>query len=198
MSCQPGCFESIIEQCNDIIIRANFPPNFSLYWILNKAGKNNLYQRLTTTTGTGDLVIPKSDLPDGFLTPGSYFNIQVRNGSNYLQPVTFLFGGTNYNCALARLGFFDRAADDDSEINVIQYTEALIPDPAPVDDLSSVTPFVNQTSLTINHNLGREVDVTIYDLSGNIIIATITDDIVNHNYITITFSSATSGRVLIQ
>jgi len=198
MSCESACFESTIESCNDIIIRANFPAAFPLYWLINKAGQPNIKQRLTTTNGDGDLTIPKADLPIGFLLPGNDYQIQVKNGADYLQPVTFLFGATQYSCIMANLANFDRELDDESEINVIQFTEALVPDVVPDGAVNLVVPFVNQTSVTVNHNLGREVDVNIYDLSGNLIIATITDDVVNHNYVIITFSSPTTGRILIQ
>jgi len=200
MSCDTACFEATIESCNNIVVRAAFPPNYPLFWIISKASSSNQYQRVVTTNGQGDLLISKTLLPAGFLLKGNQYKIILKNGTDYLQPVTFMFGGKQYSCIIAGLVNFDRDNGDNSEVNVIEFKQAIIPGGSPGDtDIDAIVyPFVNQTSFTYTHNLGRIVDVTIYDLAGQLISATVTDDTVNHNYIIITFTSPTSGRLLIQ
>ncbi len=198
MICEPACYESTIETCNNIIVRAGFPGNFPLYWIISKASSPNLYQRLVTTNAQGDLAILKSDLPAGFLVKGNDYKIILKNGTDYLQPVTFVFGGTQYSCIMADLVNINRDTSDNSDVNVIEFKQAIVPGGSPAADTSIVYPFVNQTSFTYNHNLGRVVDVSIYNLAGEILLATVTDDTVNHNFIIVTFTSPTSGRLLIQ
>jgi hypothetical protein len=197
MSCVNGCFEANISCCNNIVVRASFPPNYLFYWVIQKVGQNNIYQKLTTTNSEGDLLINKADLPLGFLAKGEALKIQIKDGADYLQPITFVYGGTNYNCTIATLSSINKAVGDNSEVNVIQFKESVVPQNSNTTNDSIVVPFANQTAITYNHNLGRSVDVTIYDLSGNIIIATVTEDTVNHNFITVIFTSPTSGRLLI-
>lgn len=197
MNCSNGCFEAIIESCNDIVVRAVFPPNFPLYWIISKEGRPNIYQRLVNTNGSGDLIILKSDLPPGFLITGNHYKIRVKNGTDYLQPVTLFFGGTQYTCITTELIDIGRLETDNSEVNVIEFKQALIPAGSSGNVDAIVYAFVNQVSFTYTHNLGRIVSATIYDLAGELIAATITDDIINHNFITVTFTSPTSGRLLI-
>jgi hypothetical protein len=196
MSCENSCFEASIESCNDIVVRAGFPANYPLYWIICKAGSNNLKQRLTLTNVNGDLVIPQSDLPAGYLLTGNFYKIQVKNGNDYLQPVTFVFGGTQHTCIICQLLSFDRDEFDNSEINVIQFKEAVIPGTPSSPGNSIVYPFVNQTSFTYNHSLGRIVSVTAYDLSGTVLFPTIVT-LPPYDEVTITFGSPTTGRILI-
>lgn len=147
MSCNPGCFESTIETCNDIIIRANFSANLPLYWLVQKVGSSNLYQKLSASDVNGDLTIPKDQLPPGFLLAGSAINIKVRSGANYLQEVTFEFGDVEYGCIIAELVDITRADDDDSEINVIQFNEALVPDG--INTIDAEEEFSGSEDLTI-------------------------------------------------
>lgn len=198
MSCENACYEAVIESCNNIVVRAGFPANFPLYWIIAKAWSNNKYQRLTTTNIDGDLLIPKADLPAGYLIKGNDYKIQVKSGNDYLQPVTFLFGGSQYNCINAELVSFDRDTNDNSEVNVIEFKESVIAGMSPASPNSIVYPFADETSFTYTHDLGRIVDVTVYNLAGELLYPTVTEDTVNHNYVTITFGSPTTGRLLIQ
>lgn len=197
MSCNKSCFEAEIVSCSGILIRAAFPPNYGLYWVVSKVGSARKYQRLATTNNDGDLLIPSTDLPAGFLTTGKALLIVIKNGADYQQPVTLVFGAVNYSCAIAKLVSIDKAPGDGSETNVIQFTEAIVPGGGGGTPDSLVIPFVNQTVFVYNHNLGRSVDTTIYDLSGNLVLATVTEDTVNFNFVTITFTSPTSGRLLI-
>lgn len=198
MSCEKACFEAVIESCNDIIVRANFPANFPLFWLMSKPGSANIYQRRTNTNGSRELVIPKASLPAGFLIKGGFYNILVKNGDDYLQPVTFVFGTKQYTCIIAQLVNFNREEEDDSEVNVIEFKEAIVPDESPAPSGSIVVPFTNETSFTYTHNLGVSVDVTVWSLAGELLSPTVTEDTVNHDFITVTFGSATSGRLLIQ
>jgi hypothetical protein len=179
------------------VVRAGFPANFPLYWVVSKANSNNLYQRLTTTNVDGDLIIPKADLPAGFLLPNNFYKILVKNGNDYLQPVTFIFGSDQYNCIVSKLVKINRTANDNSAVNVIEFKEPAIAGTPAGGNNSIWTTFNNQTSFTYNHNLGRPVDVTLYNLAGELILATVTDDTVNHNFVTVTFTSPTTGRMLI-
>lgn len=87
---------------------------------MSKPSSSNIYQRLATTDADGTLTILKSDLPAGFLVKGNNYNIQLRNGSDYLQKATLTFGGKAYTCIIASLVNIDRAEDDDSKVNVIK------------------------------------------------------------------------------
>ena len=198
MNCEKACYESQIESCNDIVVKAGFPANFPLYWLISKSFSSIIIQRVTTTNAQGDLIIPISELPAGFLLKGNHYKINLKNGTDYMQPVTFVFGSDQYNCIVAELMNYNRDDSDNSGVNIIQFTEAIVPGGSPSGNISIVYAFVNQTSFTYNHNLGRIVDVTIYNLAGEILNATIQDDIINHNYIIVTFTSPTSGRILIQ
>jgi hypothetical protein len=123
MSCASGCYEATVENCNDIIIRAAFPSNYPLYWLIQK-GSGNIHQRLVETDDNGDLTIEKSNLPNGYLIKGAYYKIKIRNGANYLQSVNFTFGDDQYSCIMAQIATFNRDEEDDSEVNVIQFTAA--------------------------------------------------------------------------
>lgn len=194
MSCS-ACFEAIISSCNDIVVRAGFPANYGMYWVVKKAGSNKIYQKLVTTNSQGELVIAKADLPAGLLTQGRILELQLKNGANYLQPIVFMFGSKQYTCVVSTLNEYVRDLSDNSGVNVIQFTEAILPGTPPID-ATIVYPFVNQTSITYNHNLGRIVDVSIFNLAGENIIATIDNS--NLNYVVVTFTSPTTGRLLIQ
>lgn len=128
MSCENACYEAFVSSCNDIIIRAAFTPNYPMYWLVQRACSNNLKQKLTQTNADGDLIISEDDLPDGFLCAGRQIKIEVRDGSNYLQPILFEFGGNTFQCILAKLTSITKDDTDDSDVNVIQFTEAVAPE----------------------------------------------------------------------
>lgn len=115
-----SCFEATIETCNDIVVRAGFTASTPYYWTIKKSSSSNIIQRLTSTNADGDLLIPKADLPAGYLVKGNHYTIQVRLGSNYLQLVTLIFGAEVYQCIIAELANIDREEGDDSEVNVIK------------------------------------------------------------------------------
>jgi hypothetical protein len=127
LGCENACYESIIESCEDITVKAGFSANTNYYWILSKSSSSNIYQRLVTSNGSGDIIILKSDLPPGFLVKGNSYLLKIRLGSNYLQPVLFTFGSKTYGCVLISLVDIVRAEDDDSEVNVIKYLEPVTP-----------------------------------------------------------------------
>lgn len=195
LSCA-ACFEAIISSCDNIVVKAGFPANYGLYWVLKKAGSNNVYQKMVTTNADGDLVISKADLPAGMLIPGRILELQVKDGADYLIPIVFVFGSKQYTCVQISLNNFTRDEGDNSGVNVVEFNEAIIPG-SPADSGNVIVyPFVNQTSFTYNHNLGRIVDASLWTLSGEEIIATIDNS--NLNYIVVTFTSSTTGRLIIQ
>lgn len=124
MSCPAGCFNAVIQSCNDIVIRAGFPPNYYLYWIVSKHGSSKRYQRLVQTGNNGDLTISKTVFPAGFFVNGKIIEIEVRNGSDYLQPVILVFDEIEYSCVMAYMKSIDMHEDDESPVNVIQSSVA--------------------------------------------------------------------------
>lgn len=126
MGCEKSCYEAKIQGCNDIVVKAGLSANVPVYWIISKASSSNIYQRLTNTNGEGELLIPKSMLPAGFLVKGNHYKIQVRNGTDYLQPVTLTFDGKQYSCVMVEIVNIDRDNEDGSKVNVIGTTEAII------------------------------------------------------------------------
>lgn len=196
MSCATGCYQSTTSCCENILVRAAFPPLYPLYWVIQKPGQPNIYQALTETNAEGDLLIDKTKLPAGFLTPGTIFNLKIKNGANYLQPVVMVFDGVQYGCVTNELLNIERNDEEMSEVNVIQFTEAIVPEGGGTGPVSLVIPFVNQTSVSYAHNLNRPVDVTAYNLAGELLNGSV--DVSNPNVVTVTFSPAQSGRLLIQ
>jgi hypothetical protein len=120
MSCEAACFEYQVTSCDDIIVRAGFPPNYDLYWIVRKTGSSNKYQVKKATENNGDLIIEKSLLPDGFFVKGRQFSIEIRNGADYMEMVAFIFGGVQYTCIQAEIVSINTQESDDSPVNVIQ------------------------------------------------------------------------------
>jgi hypothetical protein len=167
MSCENGCYEAVISGCNDIIIRAGFTPNYPLYWIVKKSNSNNIYQKLTQTNTEGELVIDIDNLPSGYLTSKSFLKIKVRDGSNYLQPILFQFGGTNYSGIMAELVNVKRPDSDSSDINVIQFTTATLP-------ANTGITFQADADFTINLKAGETLEYISLDNSStmNIIVST--------------------------
>jgi hypothetical protein len=195
LSCS-ACFESIISSCDNIVVKAGFPANYGLYWVIKKAGSNNIHQKLVTTNVNGELVINKADLPAGFLIPGRIIELQVKDGADYLIPIVFVFGSKQFTCVQVSFNNYTRDEGDNSGVNVVQFSEAIIPGAPASSGNTVVYPFVNQTTFTYNHNLGRIVDASLWSLSGEEIIATIDNS--NINYVIVTFTSPTTGRLLIQ
>lgn len=126
VSCS-SCFEAVISSCEEIIVRAGLPANYDIYWLIKKAGSDNLYQKKTQTNEQGDLVIDKADLPDGFLIPGRIFNLELRDGDSYLTPVVLLFGETEYTCIMVSIENFVKEEADNSSSNIIQFQEWYVP-----------------------------------------------------------------------
>jgi hypothetical protein len=127
MSCLNGCFEALISSCEDIIIKAGFTTGTELFWIINKIGSNNIYQKQVVTDVDDELVISKADLPPGFLTPGNFYRIQVRKGNDYLKEVTLVQGTANYTCIRIQIAAFIKEVADTSGTNTITFTSKVIP-----------------------------------------------------------------------
>ena len=59
-------------------------------------------------------------LPQGLNKYSGALNLSIRKGDDYLQVVELTFGEDTYTCVHILLENFDRAEDDDSEVNYIQ------------------------------------------------------------------------------
>lgn len=75
-----------------------------------------------------------------------------------------------------------------SEDNRLEYYENKI-------NNSFETSIFNQTNVTLNHQLNKTVDVKCYDLSGNNVVGNV--NIVDSNTVSITFTPAFTGKVII-
>lgn len=127
MSCLNGCFEALISSCENIIIKAGFTTGTELFWIINKIGSNNIYQKKVVTVVDDELVISKADLPAGFLTPNNFYKIQVRKGDDYLKEVTLVSGTLNYTCIRVQIAAYIKEVGDTSKTNTITFTSKVIP-----------------------------------------------------------------------
>lgn len=185
MSCTQY-YKATVSQCDDIKIIAALPPSFDLYVLIRKSGSTQLHQKLLTTDVNGVLTIAKAGLPAGFLITGRIFEIELRLGSDYLQKVMFVFGTKQYQTIIVELLNVSKAEDDESAIDTIQE----------VTTASFAVPFVNDASISYNHNFNRAAAVTVFSLSGEAIAATI--DNTDLNTVAVTLSSPATGRLIIQ
>lgn len=195
MSCT-NCFEALIQSCSDVIIKAALPANYPVYWRINKASGNKIYQKLVNAASNGDITIAKADLPDGFLN--SYagpFNIELRDGNNYLNNIAVFFDGVQYTCIQFDVKEFSKPADDDSPTNVIESLGEIVLSGGGTSDGATPYPFFDTSTVTIDHGLGRLVIVQIYDLSGNELQGVVTQP--DLNTVNVVFNQNETGRVLI-
>lgn len=117
MSCDQKCFHAIVSECRDIII-TGFPPNYPLYFTVQKSGKLSIHSRQTSSDNTGQLTIQKANLPTGYLVRGDRLLIDVRSTENFNQRLFFTFGEKQYECIQAELVNFE-TGDDTYPVNVI-------------------------------------------------------------------------------
>lgn len=122
MNCDKACFETTIESCSDIVIKAGLTASTPYYWLIRKPSSSKVIQRLSSTNSDGELTILKAELPAGYLVRGNHYSIEVRKGNNYLEPAPLVFGAEEYKCIIAELVAIDRAEDDESRANVIEYS----------------------------------------------------------------------------
>lgn len=121
MSCQNQCFEATISTCSsDIFLKAGLAAATEYFWVLRDR-HNNVYQRKVTTDGDGTLVMEAAALPVGLNPYSGALNLSIRKGDDYLQLVALTFGEETYTCVHINLAEFNMDADDDSEVNYIQF-----------------------------------------------------------------------------
>jgi hypothetical protein len=196
MSCKDALIVNIACCGEQIILRAGLAPNTSYYWTIKSERTYHLYQKNVTSNNFGDLIIALADLPDGLIHQyAGLFELKIKEGANYLNTVKMLLLGEEMESVFFKCVPINNPVALNSTISTV----AILQNPnnsTPYND-SIIYNFTNQTTYTYNHNLSKPVDVTIYDLLGNIVLATVTQDIVNYNYVTITFTSPTSGLILI-
>lgn len=120
MSCNPGCYEATIQECGDIKLNAGLVASTDYYAIVSKPNKTRVFQRKLTTDAGGVLTIPENMFPAGYLIAGSFLNIEIRDGSDYLSKKKLVFSTLQYDCVLVELVDFDIDYYDASPINIIQ------------------------------------------------------------------------------
>jgi hypothetical protein len=119
MSCR-ACYEATVSGCSDIKLIAGLESVKDYFWVIKKANSRNIYQRRVTTDSEGALLISKSEFPLGFFSEGNFFNLQVKDGDDYLKDVPLKFGEEIYDCVLFKTMNYEHEPDDNSEIDVIQ------------------------------------------------------------------------------
>lgn len=156
-----------------------------------------MFQRKVTTDGDGFFTIDATTLPAGlFAAYRAAFELQLRNGNDYIQPVTFIFGDTQYSCVFLKFINVDYVDGDGSELNVIEFKTPFVPDDNSTPSGSPIiVSFVNQTTVVYQHNLGRFVSVHAFELNGNEIDADV--DNTDTNTVTVSFNTPYTGRLLI-
>lgn len=128
MPCKKECFETAIISCSeDIILRAGLSGNTEYYWLLTDR-HGNLTQRKVTTNSSGDLVIDHNTLPVGLNRHSGNLTLSLRLGSDYLTAVILTFGVEEYSCVSLSLFNIDMNPDDNSPVNVIEFTGSVVPD----------------------------------------------------------------------
>ncbi len=105
------CFEITLQSCPATIeLIGGLDPSTEYFWVIRtKTGK--VYQRKATTNGSGKLSIDTSMLPDGMLNPyAGSFQLEIREGGNYLNIVPLSLNDENYTCVL--LSFAELEGDE--------------------------------------------------------------------------------------
>jgi hypothetical protein len=172
------------------------PADYDIYWIL-KDSLGKKYQHKVPTNEQGYLIIDTAMLPAGLLSAyRAAFELQLKNGSDYQQPVTFIFGDTQYECVFIKFTDIDYVEGDGSSLNVVEFKTPFVPgDDTPPAGAPIIVPFINQTTVVYQHNLGRFVSVHAFELNGNEIDADV--DNTDANTVTVSFNTPYTGRLLI-
>lgn len=189
------------EQFTVVILKGLFEYNYFRKW------------RVTNPTDTGEidaqtevLLLNLKYLRDnGYLTAANNFNYQI-------DADRFIHDGIKYKCVADTK--ISQAQDEPLLLMLVLQREEImtadqmgalpIPSPSgiswplPPNIAATQHPFVNVDTVTITHNLGRYVDVTIYDSTGAVIEGDVSMDPNNLNEVVITFASNQSGTILIQ
>lgn len=118
MSCNQGCYEANIVACESAQIKAGLSPFKEYFVLITKAGNSRIYQRKLSTNSEGILTLTM--FPSWlFGSPGSFVNIEIRDGDEYLTKVQLTFSGQQYDCILAKIISIDKE-DGDNTSNLIQ------------------------------------------------------------------------------
>lgn len=201
MSCETcyKCFEVEIPECpSEMLVKAGLEAITTYYvTIIDKFGES--YKQQCVSDSLGKILVQTSGLPLGSLNRHSgNWTIEVRKSFSNCEPELMQFccngTATNFQCivvsfAQSSLGSLptDIGCTCNDPIN-----------PAPPSgggDDSIEVAFTNQTTVTYTHNLGRYVDVTIYDTNGNQLYGQVIQNSLNQ--ITVTFNQPLSGKILI-
>lgn len=196
MTCT-SCYEVELAQCPEqIILKANLPAEYDLFWIV-KDSLGNKWQRKATTNAQGFLIIETDQLPPGlFMHYRAAFELQLRNGSSYSQPVTFLFADEQFTCVFMKFININWEEGDGSEMNVIDFKTPFVPGDNEVPaGAPIIVTFTNQTTVSYQHNLGRFVSVHAFELNGNEIDVEV--DNTDTNNVTVSMNTHYTGRLLI-
>lgn len=113
MNCQPSCYETTVNLCGDIVLKAQLAPNTEYVVALSKSISKE-YRHHFTTDNQGSLTITKSVFPSGYFAYG-FVRVVVRlTGNNFsAQPLTFK--SKQYTCVLINLV----AIETDDLLNII-------------------------------------------------------------------------------
>lgn len=119
MSCDSGCYNSQVNTCSDLLLKAGLELNTNYFIQLAKSGKTTIHQALFTSDGGGNVEILQQAYPDGFFTPG-FYKLTVKKESDF-SAQTLTFGGDPYSCVMLEIrNIINELSDDPSPTTTIQ------------------------------------------------------------------------------
>ncbi len=191
------CYEVQIPECpSQILVNAGLEANKIYYvTITDKFGEQ--YKQQCTSDNNGSILLLISGLPSGSLNRYSgNWKIEVRKVLANCEPelLQFCCDGVvkTFSCIIA--SFFQSSLGSlPTDIGCL-CNDPITPAHPSTDDSIEV-PFSEQETITYTHNLGRYVDVTIYDTDGIQIYGQVIQDSLNQ--ITVNFNQSLSGTILI-
>lgn len=199
MSCYSVYIASLPECPEEIEVRAHLTPTIQYTWTLVDRRFGTRYIGQATADAQGSITIPT----DGVPFPSGLFNryagafelsvkqdpLQCGNSAMTLC-VDELTSAVYANVLVT----FHESIGENAEAAVVGCDCGMTPPEEP-ENASLIFTFENTAIITITHNLGRYVQATIYDQSGNLIVGQITA--INLNQIQIVLSQSLSGTVVI-
>lgn len=114
------CYETTLKACPATIdLIAGLSPNTTYYWLLTTP-RRTLFQRQETTDANGKLTIDcNASFPAGLLNQhAGFFELEVREGDNYLNTVPLTIGNKTYDCVMIQFANID--AEPANLYNVIK------------------------------------------------------------------------------
>jgi hypothetical protein len=102
MSFCTNCFDIALAACPSTIeLTAGLTADTEYFWVIKSKTSNRVYQAKATTGSDGKLVIDVSSLPAGLLNQhAGFFELEIREGSNYLNVVDLTIDTVTYTCIL--------------------------------------------------------------------------------------------------